>query len=166
MQVHIQPWFARCELAAALHLLLGGKCCPFHCRFGRGNPEARIAADSDSNSEVKYHQSKQTFKQVDGACPMTPGTSDYGSDFTPDEEKILNALLYPLPEQDDNPNSDSNLVLKDIEDEQGHRGARVPYSNSQQSQAYPLLPVPKIRDTVQLDSANPLPEISTFWADF
>ena len=96
---------------------------------------------------------------------MTQGTSDYGSDFTPDEEEILNALLYPVPEQDDNPNSDSNLVLKDIEDEQGCRGARVPYSHSQQSQAYPLLPVPEIRDTVLLDSGDCDPALSTFCAD-
>ena len=95
---------------------------------------------------------------------MTPGTSDYGSDFSPDEEEILNALLHPVPEQDDNPNSDSNLVLKDIEDEQGHRGARVPYSHGQQSQAHPPLPISQTRDTVQLDSGNPHPAIGTFCA--
>lgn len=132
----------------------------FHCPLGRETFNARIAADSDSNSEVKYEQSKQTFMQVHGACPMTQGTSDYGSDFTPDEEEILNALLHPVPEQDDNPNSDSNLVLKDIEDEQGHRGARVPYSHGPQSQAYPPLPVSKTRDAVQLDSGDSYPAIA------
>ena len=169
MQIHIQPWFARCEPAAALHWHIGWQVLslrPFHCCLGRGSFKARIAPDSDSNSGVKYEQSKQTFKQVDGACPMTPGTSDYGSDFTSDEEEILNALLHPVPEHDDNPNSDSNLVLKDIEDEQGHRGARVPYSHGPQSQTYPLLPVAKTRDTVQLDSGESYPASSTFCADY
>ena len=148
--------------------ILGGKCflfVPFIAASAQGNPKARVATDSDSSPEVKYEQSKQTLKLVDSTCPMTTGTSDYGSDFTPDEEEILNALLHPAPEQEDNPNSDSNLVLKDIEDEQGHRGARVPYSQGQQFQAYSSLPVSKTRDTVQLDSDNPHPAISTFCAD-
>jgi len=55
--------------------------------------------------------------------------SDYGSDFTPDEEDILNALLKQPPDQPpdlDNPNRDTDLLLKDIEEDEGPRGARLP----------------------------------------
>lgn len=52
-------------------------------------------------------------------------TSDYGSDFTPDEEEILNRLLLRGPEPD-NPNTDPDLLFKDIEDNEGPRGAILP----------------------------------------
>ena len=51
--------------------------------------------------------------------------SDYGSDFTPDEEEILTGLLQQAPQEPDNPITDPDLQLKDIEDEVTPRGARV-----------------------------------------
>ena len=51
--------------------------------------------------------------------------SDYGSDFTPDEEEILTGLLRQTPQEPDNPITDPDLQLKDIEDEITPRGARV-----------------------------------------
>lgn len=51
--------------------------------------------------------------------------SDYGSDFTPDEEEILKGLLQQAPLESDNPIADPDLLLKDIEDERTPRGARV-----------------------------------------
>ncbi|KAL8854750.1 MAG: hypothetical protein Q9221_000533 [Calogaya cf. arnoldii] len=50
--------------------------------------------------------------------------SEYGSDFTPDEEEILQSLLQQAsaPTLTDG----HGLVLKDIEDHEGPRGARVP----------------------------------------
>lgn len=80
--------------------------------------------------------------------------SDYGSDFTPDEEEILNALLHHTSEQDDSPNTDPNLLLKDIEDEERPRGARVPHRQGQQSQEYLPLPLSKTRVTIRLEGDN------------
>ncbi|CAD6584099.1 MAG: hypothetical protein ASARMPRED_001595 [Alectoria sarmentosa] len=80
------------------------------------------------------------------------GFSDYGSDFTPDEEEILNALLHP--KQDDGPNTDPDLLLKNIEDEQGPRGARVPHRQGQQFPEHSPLPVSKTRITIRLDGDN------------
>ena len=51
------------------------------------------------------------------------GISDYGSDFTPDEEEILNVLLQQVPAESV---VDSDLLLKDIEDNEGPLGARFP----------------------------------------
>ena len=49
--------------------------------------------------------------------------SDYGSDFTAEEETILNSLLLQVPvELPANP----VFVLQDIEDHENPRGARVP----------------------------------------
>lgn len=49
--------------------------------------------------------------------------SDYGSDFTPDEEDILNGLLHQSPT---GPDPDVNLLLADIEDDERLQTARVP----------------------------------------
>ena len=51
--------------------------------------------------------------------------SDYGSDFTPDEEEILNDLLQQQPQEHINPITDQDLQLKDAQDEFAPRGARV-----------------------------------------
>ncbi|KAL8673129.1 MAG: hypothetical protein Q9168_002426 [Polycauliona sp. 1 TL-2023] len=60
-------------------------------------------------------------------------TSDYGSDFTPDEEEILRSLVQQAPAAA--LTEDRGLVLKDIEDHEGPRGARVPiYPRHQQQQ--------------------------------
>ena len=50
--------------------------------------------------------------------------SEYGSDFTPDEEEILHSLLQQAPSA--TLTEDLSLVLKDIEDNESPRGARVP----------------------------------------
>ena len=68
------------------------------------------------------------------------GFSDYGSDFSPDQEEILNRLLHQSPEQDDCPISEPGLLLQDIEHEQGPRGARVPRRQDQQKSG-PTLPL-------------------------
>lgn len=51
--------------------------------------------------------------------------SDYGSDFTPDEEEILKDLLEQAPVELDNPYTDPDLQLKEIEDDKTPRGVRV-----------------------------------------
>ena len=89
------------------------------------------------------------------------GFSDYGSDFTPDEEEILNALLQQTLEQDDGPNTDPDLLLKDIEDEYGPRGAKVPHRQGQQSQ-HALPPVYKTRIEIQLNCDSTLSANSMF----
>ena len=53
------------------------------------------------------------------------GLSDYGSDFTPDEEEILKGLLQQPPREPDNPITDPDLQLKDIDDEAIPKRARV-----------------------------------------
>ena len=55
--------------------------------------------------------------------------SDYGSDFTPDEEDILNGLLevQPVPETADNPILNTELHLRDVEGlQEGLLCLRVP----------------------------------------
>lgn len=49
--------------------------------------------------------------------------SDYGSEFNSDEEALLDQLLAELPTER---GADLKLVTKDIEDDEGPRGARVP----------------------------------------
>ncbi|KAL8726277.1 MAG: hypothetical protein Q9166_006823 [cf. Caloplaca sp. 2 TL-2023] len=49
--------------------------------------------------------------------------SEYGSDFSPDEEEILHTLLQQAPAATLNENVD--LILKDIEDNESPRGARI-----------------------------------------
>ncbi|KAL8865398.1 MAG: hypothetical protein Q9198_009344 [Flavoplaca austrocitrina] len=51
--------------------------------------------------------------------------SDYGSDFTPDEEEILQSLLQQAPAATFTEELD--LVLKDVEDHEGPRGIRIPH---------------------------------------
>lgn len=72
--------------------------------------------------------------------------SDYGSDFTPDQEEILNGFLQqePVP-------SDSDILIKDIKDEETPRGARICKSGHEE---HPPLPSPtgqKKRVTIQID---------------
>ena len=52
------------------------------------------------------------------------GFSDYGSDFTPDEEEILKALLQQ-PFEPDNPITQADLKLNDVEDAVNPKGARI-----------------------------------------
>ena len=92
------------------------------------------------------------------------GLSDYGSDFTPDEEEILIALLHQAPEQDDGPNTDPDLLLKDTDDHERPRGARVPRRQGQQIQANSNLSFSQTSVTIQLDSGNNCPANSTFCA--
>ena len=44
------------------------------------------------------------------------GGSDYGSEFTPDEEEILNGLLQEAPFEPDNPITDPEHQIKETED--------------------------------------------------
>ena len=61
---------------------------------------------------------------MDGAIlGQQDGISDYGSDFTPDEEEILNVLMQQVPAE---AVTDLDLLLKDIEDDEGPCGARIP----------------------------------------
>jgi len=84
-----------------------------------------------------------TFDQQDRA-------SDYGSDFTPDEEEILRSLLQGAREQN-NPLTDPDLLLKDIEDNEGPRGARLPPRLSQEEWIHqaPSLRISKARLAVE-----------------
>lgn len=51
--------------------------------------------------------------------------SDYGSDFTPEEDEILQSLLQQGPAATLTEGLD--LVLKGVEDHEGPRGIRIPH---------------------------------------
>lgn len=54
------------------------------------------------------------------------GLSDYGSDFTADEEEILKGLLEQVPSHEASLVERSpSLQLRDIEDDENPRGAKV-----------------------------------------
>lgn len=76
--------------------------------------------------------------------------SDYGSDFTPDEEEILTGLLQRAPLEPDNPITDPDLQLKDIEDEATPKGARV-RTLGLEHHALPSPTREKKRATIQVD---------------
>ncbi|KAA6414936.1 MAG: hypothetical protein FRX48_01687 [Lasallia pustulata] len=61
-------------------------------------------------------------------------SSDYGSDFTQDEEGLLDQLLSKLPAE---PGSYPKLFVKDIEDDEGARGAAVPRVSEQERRNRP-----------------------------
>lgn len=80
--------------------------------------------------------------------------SDYGSEFSPDEEEILNGLLHHNSKQDDGPIRDPDLILQDIEHEKGPRGARVPHRQDQQIKDQSLLLLYQDNLAIQLDGDN------------
>ena len=51
--------------------------------------------------------------------------SDYGSEFSPEEESILDGLLHAAP-QVDNPNQDPNLQVKETEHDEGSHTIKLP----------------------------------------
>ena len=54
------------------------------------------------------------------------GLSDYGSDFTADEEEILKGLFEQAPSPKATlPEASPSLQLRDIEDDESPRGAKV-----------------------------------------
>ena len=57
--------------------------------------------------------------------------SDYGSDFTPDEEEILRSLLQQTPPT---VATYPGLVLNDLEDNEGPQGAKVHWLHVRQQQ--------------------------------
>lgn len=120
------------------------------------------------HAEVRFKFTSRNKNEAEAMdMPVTDqqdGFSEYGSDFTPDEEEILNALLQQPPEQDDGPNTDPDLLLKDIEDEKGPRGARIPCRQGQQCQEHLPLPVSKTRIRIQLDGHIGRPANSTLCA--
>jgi exonuclease V len=56
-----------------------------------------------------------TFK-----LPLNDGGSDYGSDFSPEEEQIVERLLSGQPAEDDNP------IVNEIEHNDPQRTLRLP----------------------------------------
>ena len=87
--------------------------------------------------------------------------SNYGSDVSFGDEDVLNALLHQTSGQDDCPNGDPDLVFKDIEDQEGPRGARVLRRQGQSSQEASLQRVSKTKSQVQFDGDKSLPATST-----
>lgn len=92
------------------------------------------------------------------------GFSDYGSDFTTDEEEILKGLLQQAPLESDNPITDPDLQLKELEDEKTPRGARV------RTLGYEPHPVPtptteKKRVIIQIDGDGDIPTNGTLRDD-
>ncbi|KAL8933727.1 MAG: hypothetical protein Q9216_006234 [Gyalolechia sp. 2 TL-2023] len=82
--------------------------------------------------------------------------SDYGSDFTPDEEDILSSLLGQAPAT---LREDSGLILTNIEDDESPRRARIPpvHAVHYQSVRHPTLVARQIaHPPVEIaDNSNP-----------
>lgn len=114
-------------------------------------------------SHFRYLDNDEAEAMDMSVTDQQDGLSDYGSDFTPEEEEILNALLHQAPEQvqDDGPNGDPDLLLKGIENQEVPRGAKVPRRQGQQSKEYPSLP---LSETIHIDDDNNRSANSTFCA--
>jgi len=74
---------------------------------------------------AQYSPNNEIWAMEIPAAEQQDGLSDYGSDFTPDEEEILKSLLQQGPQEPDNPITDPDLDFKDVEDEATPKGARV-----------------------------------------
>ena len=108
-----------------------------------------------------HNDNDDTSTMVSPIVGDADGISDYGSDFTPDEEEILNGLLHP-EQQDTLEDLDAGLCVKDIEDEESPRGAKVRrLVLEQQHQPLPQIALSdeKKRIDIQIDgdSANSMP---------
>ena len=69
--------------------------------------------------------------------------SDYGSDFSiPGEEELLRGSLEPTADLD-NPNLDPDLQIKDIEDNEGPKGIKIPIRLLASQQEAPSLNAPE-----------------------
>ena len=86
------------------------------------------------NHDAYYNSSAARSGRSNNACvnmelsvtDQDDGLSDYGSDFTADEEEILKGLLEQVPSHESNlPEASSSLQLRDIEDDENPRGAKV-----------------------------------------
>lgn len=97
------------------------------------------------------------------AVPQHPDdASDYGSDFTPDEEELLSGLISGAPEPDI-PAVLPELRLEDIDEDEGARGARLPLHLSQDDWIHqaPSLRVSKRPLVVEIDGdKNAIPKKS------
>ncbi|KAL8925345.1 MAG: hypothetical protein Q9172_002276 [Xanthocarpia lactea] len=81
--------------------------------------------------------------------------SEYGSDFTPDEEEILHSLLQQAHSA--TLTEDLSLVLKDIEDNESPRGARLPRIDARHPQ--------QLSDSNQITTRRQTPHVTVKAAD-
>lgn len=91
--------------------------------------------------------------------PQQDEFSDYGSDFsdfTPDEEQKLKSLLQQAPLQPDNPITDPDLQIKDLEDETTPRGVKV-RTLGYEPQTVSTPTKEKKRVTIQIDGRDDNP---------
>ena len=92
------------------------------------------------------------------------GISDYGSEFSADEEEILNTLLHQTSDHGDISNRGPDLLLNDIEDEESPRGAKILRRREQKISGYPLLPLSESVVETQLDRDDNPSAYSSFLA--
>jgi hypothetical protein len=90
------------------------------------------------------------------------GLSEYGSDFTPDEEDILIGLLQQAPLSPSTATTIPDLQLKDIEDDEAPRGAKVLRRLGHERRSYDVGHMQpavqeKRRVTIQIDGDSSLP---------
>ena len=104
-----------------------------------------------------FQQRRANLALVAMDAPTIEGAeevSDYGSDFTPDEEEILASLLHHDPELD-NPIQDPDLQLKHPEGHEGPHGVRIPrrmeYQPSSQGTPMQLSAAPEKRVKTKMD---------------
>lgn len=92
-------------------------------------------------------------------------SSDYGSDFTPDEEDILSSLLAQAPAT---PREDSGLILTNIEDDESPQRARIPHAHEdyhQQSVRNSIAEQTAYLPIEIADSSNPTADGAVFRLD-
>ena len=115
--------------------------------------------DGYCNSSVAAPDGFHNEDQEMDVTGQQDGLSDYGSDFTPDEEEILNGLLQQAPHKTD---THPSFQLRDIEDDESPRGARVLCRLGHERRSYdaPTMQPPvqeKRRVTIQIDGDSSLP---------
>lgn len=93
---------------------------------------------------------------VTSVTDQQDGFSDYGSDFTPDEEEILRGLLQQVPDPEDNPNADIDLLLRNNQDDEPPRGAKIPRRLGYEQKGS-TSHAPECSITVQFDHDTPPP---------
>ena len=85
-----------------------------------------------NESIIIFHQALSTYGRSHDVSRRMDFTatenhdelSDYGSDFTPDEEEILSGLLSPAPDHDLDKDADSNQLSSGTEQYERSRSVR------------------------------------------
>ncbi|KAL2042436.1 hypothetical protein N7G274_004928 [Stereocaulon virgatum] len=118
--------------------------------------------DGYNNSSVAAPASFHNEAEEMYVTGQWDGLSEYGSDFTPDEEEILIGLLQQEPLSSSSATTIPDLQLRDIEDNEAPRGAKVFRRLGHERRGYAVGNMQpavqeKRRVTIQIDGDSSLP---------